>query len=93
MPPPQYCSFPIGCSTPQQALFELDGSSSSGAALQAATSTSARVLQLDNKLGSIKPGLYADMVAVDGDPTTDIHALRNVRMVMKGGDIVRQQGR
>jgi imidazolonepropionase-like amidohydrolase len=51
------------------------------------------VLQLDNKLGSIKPGLYADMVAVDGDPTTDIHALRNVRMVMKGGDIVRQQGR
>lgn len=59
-------------------------------ALQAATSTSARVLQLDNKLGSIKPGLYADMVAFDGDPTTDIRALRRVRMVMKGGDIVRQ---
>ncbi len=58
--------------------------------LQAATSTSARVLHLDNKLGSIKPGLYADMVAVDGDPTTDIHALRKVRMVMKGGDIVKQ---
>lgn len=59
-------------------------------ALQAATSTSARVLRLDKKLGSITPGLYADMVAVQGDPTTDIHAIQNVRMVMKGGAIVRQ---
>lgn len=59
-------------------------------ALQAATSTSARVLHLDDKLGSIKPGLYADLVAVEGDPVTDIHAIRNIRMVMKGGDIVRQ---
>lgn len=59
-------------------------------ALQAATSTSARVLRLDDKLGSIKPGLYADMLAVDGDPTADIHAIRKVRMVMKGGEIVKQ---
>lgn len=58
-------------------------------ALQSATSTSARVLHMDDRLGSIKPGLYADMVAVAGDPMADIHAIRQVRMVMKGGEIVR----
>jgi imidazolonepropionase-like amidohydrolase len=57
-------------------------------ALQSATSTAARVLQLDDRLGSIKPGLYADMVAVQGDPIADIHAIRQVRMVMKGGAVV-----
>jgi len=59
-------------------------------ALQAATSTAARVLQLDDRLGSIRPGLYADMVAVSGDPATDIHAIRKVVLVMKGGAIFRQ---
>jgi imidazolonepropionase-like amidohydrolase len=57
-------------------------------ALQSATSTAARVLQLDDRLGSIKPGLYADMVAVQGDPVANIHAIRQVRMVMKGGAVV-----
>jgi imidazolonepropionase-like amidohydrolase len=59
-------------------------------ALQSATSTSAQVLHMDSQIGSIKPGLYADMIAVDGDPTTDIHAIRKVRMVMKGGKIFKQ---
>ena len=54
------------------------------AALRAATSVDARVLPLDRKLGSVKPGLFADLLAVDGHPTKDIHLPRSVTHVMKG---------
>jgi imidazolonepropionase-like amidohydrolase len=55
------------------------------AALRAATSGNARIFHLESKVGRIAPGLLADLVAVEGDPTRDIGALRKVRMVMKGG--------
>jgi imidazolonepropionase-like amidohydrolase len=58
-------------------------------ALRAATSTNARLFHMDEQIGSVRPGLLADLVAVRGDPTRDVHAVRDVRFVMKGGVVAR----
>ena len=61
---------------------------SARSALEAATSVAGRVLHLE--LGEVKPGLFADLIAVDGDPTQDLSAVRRVRFVMKAGSIYKQ---
>jgi imidazolonepropionase-like amidohydrolase len=59
-------------------------------AVRAATSGNARLFHLDTAVGAIRQNLLADLVAVDGDPTRDISALRRVKLVIKGGKIYRR---
>ena len=56
-------------------------------ALKSATSTAARVLRMEDRIGAVKPGLLADLAAFDGDPSRDIAVLHRVKFVMKGGRI------
>ncbi len=56
-------------------------------ALKSATSIAGRVLHMD--IGTVKQGMFADLIAVDGDPTKDIAALRKVKFVMKAGTVYR----
>ncbi len=55
------------------------------AAMVSANSLAAESMRLESEIGSIAPGLQADIIAIDGDPLKDITAVRNVVFVMKGG--------
>jgi imidazolonepropionase-like amidohydrolase len=73
---------------------ELDGLVANGLtplqALRAATVNDAKMLHWEDRIGSVKVGLFADLVAVSGDPTKDIAALHQVQMVMKNGTVYRK---
>jgi imidazolonepropionase-like amidohydrolase len=58
-------------------------------AIQAATIHAADLLGWSDKVGTLEKGRYADLIAVDSDPLTDVKVLENVRFVMKGGAVVR----
>ena len=61
-------------------------------AIQSATRWSAELMGWEDRVGTIAPGLFADLVAVPGDPTDDVSLLEDVPFVMKGGEIVRAPG-
>jgi imidazolonepropionase-like amidohydrolase len=59
-------------------------------AIQAATSRPAEMLDMKGEIGVVAAGAYADIIAVPGDPLTDISALTHVKFVMKNGEVVRK---
>ncbi len=60
-------------------------------AIQTATINDADLLGWSDRIGTLDPGKYADIIAVDGDPLKDITTLQNVKFVMKGGEVVKNQ--
>jgi len=63
---------------------------SPAAALVAATSGNATYFRQAERIGRVKTGLFADLIAVEGDPAADIKALRRVKLVMKGGRLYKE---
>jgi imidazolonepropionase-like amidohydrolase len=60
-------------------------------AIRAATTNAAELMGWSEKVGSIEPGKFADVIAVSGDPIADIGELEHVKFVMKGGTIVKNE--
>jgi imidazolonepropionase-like amidohydrolase len=59
-------------------------------AIRSATLHAAELMGWSDRIGRVEPGLFADLVGVPGDPTEDVRVLEDVRFVMKGGAVVRQ---
>ena len=79
-------------SSPKQFAFMVKYGMTPMQAIQAATTNAADLLGHSNEIGSIKPGKYADLVAVAGDPLKDISVLENVEFVMKEGRVYKEAG-
>lgn len=77
--------------TAREAQYYVDAGMTPLQALRSATIEPARMLGADDETGSLDVGKYADIVALEGDPTKDIKALRNIRFVMKGGKVYRNE--
>jgi len=77
--------------TAREAQYYVEAGMSDLEALQSATIQTARMLGAEKNIGSLETGKYADIVAVSADPTQDIKALRDIRLVMKGGHIYRDE--
>jgi imidazolonepropionase-like amidohydrolase len=60
-------------------------------ALRSATVDAATMLGLQDRLGRVEPGMLADLIITDADPSRDIKALRNIKLVMKGGTVYRNE--
>ena len=60
-------------------------------AIQAGTTINAEVMGWQDQVGSLDKGKYADVIAVSGDPLSDITELQRVKFVMKGGKVIRNE--
>ena len=77
--------------TAREAQYYVEAGMTPLQALRSATIETARLLEAEDEIGSLEAGKYADIVAVDKDPTEDIKALRNILLVMKGGTVYRNK--
>ncbi|MEO5596218.1 MAG: amidohydrolase family protein, partial [Lysobacteraceae bacterium] len=68
---------------------EVEWGMTSMQAIQSATTNAADLLGRNDSVGAVRPGFFADMIAVTGDPLSDVHALEQVDFVMKGGEVVK----
>jgi imidazolonepropionase-like amidohydrolase len=74
----------------RELVWMVRGGMSSQQALLAATAVNAKILRMEDKIGRIRAGMLADLVAVAGNPLTNIEATREVRFVMKDGVVYRR---
>ena len=77
--------------TAREAQYYVEAGMTPLQTLRSATIETARMLEAEDEVGSLEAGKYADIVAVDKDPTQDIKALRNILLVMKGGKVYRNK--
>lgn len=77
--------------TAREAQYYVEAGMTPLQALRSATIETARLLEADDKIGSLEVGKYADIVALAQDPIADIKALRNILLVMKGGQVYRDK--
>jgi imidazolonepropionase-like amidohydrolase len=82
--------YPHGLNAHEFAVMVKLGMSPLGA-IQAATLNAAALFGWSDRVGSIEPGKFADLIAVDGDPLQDVSVLENVKFVMKGGSVVKEE--
>jgi len=75
--------------TVREAQYYVEAGMTHLQALQSATIQAARMLGAESTIGSLEVGKYADIVAVSADPVADIKSLRDIRLVMKGGKVYR----
>ncbi len=77
--------------TAREAQYYVEAGMTPLQALRSATIEPALLLEAEDEIGSLEEGKYADIVAIDNDPTEDIKALRNILLVMKGGKVYRNE--
>ncbi len=80
--------YPHGLNAHELAVYVNLGMSSLQA-IQTATVNDADLLGWSDRIGTLEPGRWADVIAVDGDPLQDITVLQHVKFVMKGGEVVK----